>query len=226
MMANVQLRNSGPGHHSDRSKATGESSIEAMCCLGRRRSDLAYRQMFRRHAADRRDRPGRRNGVTTPTSALRTRPCWASTRPLGVRPTCHPISIATMQDDGSLSKTWVRACLFIPTSVTLFAALYVVTGTLVEGSHERVGNAVGVVDFAVLIVSLFFGPVWVLRAWRAPSPPRRDGGPGGDDGPLPMPPSGSGSVDIAGSAQIQLRAEIDDEIRALLDQESVSSSPR
>jgi hypothetical protein len=116
----------------------------------------------------------------------------------------------------------VRACLFIPTAVVVFGVLYVVTGTLVEGGHEGVGNAVGLVDFAVLIGAIFLGPVWVLRAWRPPSPPRNEGGPGGD-GPLPTPDASDAG---GGTRSIGPLDEVDEEIRSLLDQESVSTQRR
>jgi hypothetical protein len=125
----------------------------------------------------------------------------------------------------ALGRTWVRTCLFIPTSVIVFAVLYVVTGTLVEGGHARVGNAVGLVDFGVLLVGLFFGPVWVLQAWRAPTPPG-NGGSGDGDGPPSTPtPGGSHRLDVVAATSLRLPDEIDDELQSLLDRESVSSPP-
>jgi hypothetical protein len=103
-------------------------------------------------------------------------------------------------------------------------ALYVVSGTLVEGGNEGVGDAVGDLDFASLLVALFLGPAWVLQAFHAPAGPGNNGGGGGRRPPPTQTPGGSGIPDLVGTTSIGPPAEIDDEIRALLDQETVRPS--
>ena len=135
-----------------------------------------------------------------------------------------------MRNNRAIGMTWVRACLLIPTAAIVYTALYVLTGSLVEGGHEQLGNAVGIVDFAVLFGGFFLGPVWVTKAWQAPAPPRNDDGPGDGGGPSPTgTPGGSGRQHIAPTAPAASTGssdEIDGELRALLDQEQVAAPLR
>jgi len=89
-----------------------------------------------------------------------------------------------MRAHSARCTTWVRACLLISTSVVVFSGLFVVCGGLVESGHRTLGDAVGDLDFAVLVVAFFFGPAWVTRALRAPWTPRNGGPPRGGIVPL------------------------------------------
>ena len=77
----------------------------------------------------------------------------------------------------ALDRVWVRACLLVPTALILFVGLFMATEVLVEDNHHVLGPLVGYVDWAILVVAIFFGPAWVIKA--LPTPPRNDGPPRG-----------------------------------------------
>jgi hypothetical protein len=129
-----------------------------------------------------------------------------------------------MRTEGVLGKPWVRTCLLIPPSVILYAGLVVLCAILSEGGHRTLGDVVGDLDLATLLAALFLGPVWVLQAFHAPTPPGNNGPPDGHGGPVPVPtPDGSAALDVMGVAPVS-PDEVDDELRRLLDQATVSSS--
>jgi transposase len=74
IMATVQLRNPSEGRdYYDRKKAAGKTSMEAMRCLKRRLSDIAYRHMVN-DAVRSMTGPGGHPGATTQSSATGSHP--------------------------------------------------------------------------------------------------------------------------------------------------------
>jgi transposase len=78
IMATVQLRSPGIGRdYYDRKKADGKTSMEAMRCLKRRLSDVAYRAMLDdavAHTTDARTGPGGHRGTSLTSSATGSHP--------------------------------------------------------------------------------------------------------------------------------------------------------
>jgi transposase len=75
VMATVQLRNQTEGRrYYDRKKSDGKSSMEAMRCLKRRRSDLVYRQMLHDTIASKVTGPGGHQGNGSDSSATGSQP--------------------------------------------------------------------------------------------------------------------------------------------------------
>jgi hypothetical protein len=98
-----------------------------------------------------------------------------------------------MRNHRALEKTWVRALLLVPTTLILFAGLFVLSGILTE-DESPLGDPVSYLDWGILLVAVFFGPAWVLHA--LPTPPRNDGPPRGGIVPLPTRKPGAGTLDL------------------------------
>jgi hypothetical protein len=95
-------------------------------------------------------------------------------------------------------KTWVRACLLVPTAIIAIYGLYAVWAILIEDGHRTLGDAVGDLDFACVVVVFLLGPASVTQALGAPTPPRNDGPPRGGIVPFPArTPGDAGVLDVA-----------------------------
>jgi hypothetical protein len=99
-MATVQLRNPTEGRaYSDRKKAAGKTSMEAMRCVKRRLSDIVYRQMLHDAVTHTATGPAGQQGSDSDSSATGSHPhAGSSDRPLpgpvGTQPTT-PLKTAT-----------------------------------------------------------------------------------------------------------------------------------
>ncbi len=80
-------------------------------------------------------------------------------------------------------SAWVRASLLVPTSVTVIAGLFVVSGRLFESGQHGLGDTLAYVDWTTLLLAVFLGPAWVTH--DLPTPPRNDGPPRGKIVPFP-----------------------------------------